>query len=131
VPRQELVQPHQPTQLRGAMRARQRFWLAMEASGVIPRSGTRVSAHYQVADGRAYAPDHLYVTHTFQPFLGLNLSFRQPLPAPGFWAGRLEASAELRNLLAQGYIPLTTSDGRKFYLIPTPRTVRGGLSFIF
>jgi hypothetical protein len=44
--------------------------------------------------------------------------------------GRLEASAELRNILAQGYVPLNLS-GRKAYLVHAPRSVRGGLSFIF
>ena len=55
----------------------------------------------------------------------------QPLPALSLWSARLEASAELRNLLAQGYLPVSTIDGRKLYLIQNPRAVRGGLSFIF
>jgi hypothetical protein len=44
--------------------------------------------------------------------------------------GRLEASAELRNMLAQGYITLSDA-GQNVLLIQNPRAVRGGLSFIF
>jgi hypothetical protein len=44
--------------------------------------------------------------------------------------GRFEASAELRNLLAQGYLPVIVSDQRAV-LTNSPRAVRGGLSFIF
>ena len=44
---------------------------------------------------------------------------------------RMEATADLRNLLAQGYLPLALSDGRQVLLMQTPRSFRGGLSFIF
>jgi hypothetical protein len=55
---------------------------------------------------------------------------RQPLP----WSlapCRMEITADLRNLLAQGYLPLTVEGGRRVYLMQTPRAFRGGLSFIF
>ena len=45
--------------------------------------------------------------------------------------GRIEMTAELRNLLAQGYLPLPSSDGSTLFLVQFPRTIRGGLSFIF
>jgi hypothetical protein len=44
---------------------------------------------------------------------------------------RMEATAELRNIRAQGYVPLNTSDGQRILLVETPRSFRGGLSFIF
>ena len=44
---------------------------------------------------------------------------------------RMEASADLRNLLAEGYLPFSMSDGRQVLLMHTPRSFRGGLSFIF
>jgi hypothetical protein len=43
----------------------------------------------------------------------------------------MEASADLRNLLAQGYLPLSAAGGQRLLLVQTPRSVRGGLSFIF
>jgi hypothetical protein len=43
---------------------------------------------------------------------------------------RVEATAELRNILAQGYLGLNTSGGH-LLLVDNPRSVRGGLAFIF
>jgi outer membrane receptor protein involved in Fe transport len=45
---------------------------------------------------------------------------------PGF-----EATIDVTNLLAQGYQPYLSADGRTLYLAQTPRTIRGGLSFTF
>ena len=58
----------------------------------------------------------------------MNIFIRQPLPALFPW--RMEMTAELRNLLAQGYLPLGVA-GTRTILTNSPRTVRGGLSFIF
>jgi hypothetical protein len=45
--------------------------------------------------------------------------------------GRLELTADLRNLLAQGYIPLEAGDGRRLLIVQAPRSIRGGLNFVF
>jgi hypothetical protein len=75
-------------------------------------------------------PSHFYLTQRNYPEPGLNIRVRQPIPSFLGMPGRLEASAELRNMLAQGYI--TVSDtGQSVLLIQNPRAVRGGLSFIF
>jgi hypothetical protein len=34
-------------------------------------------------------------------------------------------------MLAQGYLPLAMADGQSVLLVETPRSFRGGLSFIF
>jgi hypothetical protein len=44
---------------------------------------------------------------------------------------RMEATADLRNMLAQGYLRLGMADGQSVLLVETPRSFRGGLSFIF
>jgi hypothetical protein len=44
---------------------------------------------------------------------------------------RMEATADVRNMLAQGYLPLQTASGQRILLVETPRSFRGGLSFIF
>jgi hypothetical protein len=62
---------------------------------------------------------------------GLNVLVRQPLPRFGGLPWRMEATADLRNMLAQGYVPLNAADGQKILLVETPRSFRGGLSFIF
>jgi hypothetical protein len=56
---------------------------------------------------------------------------RQPLPGFLGFGGRLELTAEVRNLLAQGYVPVTTADGRTLLLVQAPRALRGGVSFVF
>ena len=38
---------------------------------------------------------------------------------------------DLRNLLAQGYVPVMGSDGQTVYLVESARSVRGGLAFSF
>jgi hypothetical protein len=43
----------------------------------------------------------------------------------------MEATADLRNMLAQGYLPLAMVGGQRVLLVETPRSFRGGLSFIF
>lgn len=119
-----------PDELRGMIRAGRRNEVNTRASGVLPRTGTRLIASYQWGNDRAVTLGHMYSTQAVRPEPGLNVSVRQPIPS--FWLPwRMEASADLRNLLAQGYLPLSLSDGRQVLLIQTPRSIRGGVSFIF
>ena len=120
-----------PDELRSMMLSSRRNWMAARIAGLSPWTGTWFTAAYRWTDYSVFLPTHLYLTQGMQPEIGLNLQIRQPLPSFGVWTGRLEASAELRNLLAQGYLPVSTPDGRELYLIQNPRAVRGGLSFIF
>ncbi len=120
-----------PAELRRAMHPDRRNWVAAKMTGVVPGIGTSFAAGYQWTDFSVLAPTHLYLTNGIQPELGLNIRLRQSLPTFGVWNGRMVATAELRNLLAQGYVPVATADGRTLYLIQNPRALRGGLSFIF
>jgi hypothetical protein len=61
----------------------------------------------------------------------MNVHVRQPVPKICSMRGRLEITADLRNLLAQGYLPVSTGAGRRALLLHTPRSVRGGFNFIF
>jgi len=51
------------------------------------------------------------------------------------WGDRLppglEATVDVTNLLAEGYQPFLSADGRTLFLAQAPRTVEGGLSFTF
>ncbi len=60
----------------------------------------------------------------------LNLFVRQPIPSK-FIAGHMELLVDIRNLLAQGYVPVIGSDGQTVYLVQSARSVRGGLAFNF
>lgn len=119
------------TDLRAAMRPVQRRWASARVSGLMPRSGTRIAAAYVWTPDGGLAPAHAWLTQRWQPQMGLNIQVRQPLPSMGLTPGRWEMNADLRNLLASGYVPVAAADGRSVYLIQFPRSVRGGLSFIF
>ncbi len=75
-------------------------------------------------------PAHLSLTGATYQDEGLNLTIRQPLPRLNGMHGRLEATAEMRNALAQGYLPLNAG-GHTAVLTNAPRALRGGLNFLF
>lgn len=116
--------------LRSRLRTTPRFWASARASARLPLTGTQISGTYQWTDYSTVMPTHFYLTQSAYPEAGLNVRVRQPIPAfPGI-PGRLEATAELRNGLAQGYLPVSQG-AQHILLVQTPRSVRGGLSFIF
>ncbi|HUJ51506.1 MAG TPA: TonB-dependent receptor [Bryobacteraceae bacterium] len=117
-------------ELRSRLQGTQRFWASARASARIPGAGTLVNASYEWMNYNAIMPDHFYLTQSNYPETGLNVQLRQPLPAFPGMPGRLEATAELRNGLAQGYLPVSQGV-QQVLLIQTPRSLRGGLSFIF
>jgi hypothetical protein len=45
--------------------------------------------------------------------------------------GRLELTGDLRNMLAQGYLPLNTGEGQHMLIVETPKAIRGGVSITF
>jgi hypothetical protein len=120
-----------PDDLRAMIRSSRRHWVAARLSGELPGSHTYFSTSYRLTDYRALTPGHLWITQNTYPDIGLNILLRQPIPnfpgVPGKW----EATADLRNMLAQGYLPVNTPNGRRLLLIQTPRTFRGGFNFIF
>jgi len=120
-----------PDELRSMIRASRRNAVTTRGSGTIPKSGTHFIASYQWMDQSAITPGHLYSTQPMRPEAGLNIYVRQPIPTFFSLPWRMEASADLRNMLAQGYLPLSMADGRRLLLVQTPRSFRGGLSFIF
>jgi hypothetical protein len=61
----------------------------------------------------------------------MNVYLRQPIPHASNRLGRMEATLELKNMMAQGYLPVGLTDGRRLLLMRTPRSLRGGLSFTF
>jgi hypothetical protein len=118
-----------PDELRSMIRQGRRQSATGRITAVVPHSGTHLIASYQWSgDRRWLTPGNLYSTQAFRPMPGMNLYIRQPIPGLG---KRVEATADLRNLLAQGYLPLSTADGQSLLLVQNPRSFRGGLSFIF
>ncbi|MBL8210904.1 MAG: TonB-dependent receptor [Bryobacterales bacterium] len=117
-------------ELRSILAPKNRHWAMVRVTGAIPGLGTRLSSSYQFMNGSSLTPGHFYLTQRMNPERGLNLHFRQPMPSMGMH-GKLEATIDVRNLLAQGYQPLQLPDGRRMQLIHSPRALRGGLAVIF
>ena len=105
-----------------------RHALAAKLSGTVPRSHTRWIASYRWTNGSAVTPVDMFNTSAGQSDAFLNIFVRQPIPAFG---GRMEALIDIRNLLAQGYVPVLGQDGQTVYLVDSARSIRGGVSFTF
>ena len=116
--------------LRSAIRTDRSQSLTARVSGTAPGTGTQFAASYQWANVLALNPAHMYLTENARENLGLNFQVRQPVPYFGGLPGHMEATAEMRNLLAQGYVPVMCN-GQRLYMMQSARSVRGGLSFIF
>jgi hypothetical protein len=63
------------------------------------------------------------------PYLSFYL--RQPIHYRCILPNGMEALIDVRNLLAQGYRPVVTSDGSVLYFAEASRSVEGGLAFTF
>jgi hypothetical protein len=96
-----------------------------------PLSGTWFSASYGWSDTGSVIPRHVFTTQMASIAPGLNFAVRQPLPSFFGMPGHLEITADLRNLLAQGYVPLGAGDGQRLLIVQAPRAIRGGLNFTF
>jgi hypothetical protein len=117
--------------VRSSIHSQQRQFLSARISGTAPVIGTRFYGSYLWTDYRALSPFHTSLTGQGLADAGLNIGIHQPLPRFLGGSKRLELTAEMRNMLAQGYVPILTPQGQRMWLIPTPKQVRGGLSFIF
>ena len=110
--------------------AERRQAMAAKFSGTLPKTKTRWIASYRYTGGRTLTPVDLFNTSAGQSDPYLNLCIRQPIPG-SFLAGRMEVLMDLRNLLAQGYVPVMGQDGHTVYLVQSARSVRGGVAFSF
>jgi len=125
------VVSNNPDELRAMIHAGRQQSVTFRVAATSPRTGTRIMASYQVADNSWELQAPIYSTRNLRPEPGLNIYVRQPIPGLSVLPWRMEVTADLRNLLQQGALPLPTADGRQLTLVETPRMVRGGLSFIF
>jgi Carboxypeptidase regulatory-like domain len=112
------------------IRGEQRQAVAAKFSGTVPKVKTRWIASYRYTGGRTLTPVDLFDTSAGQSDPYLNLCIRQPIPA-SLLARHMEILLDLRNLLAQGYVPVMGRDGRTLYLVQSARSMRGGVAFSF
>ncbi len=113
------------------LRVERRHALAAKLSGTVPHTKTHWIASYRWVSGQALTPVDMFNASAGQTDPYLNLFVRQPLPGTGSLPCKMEALVEVRNLLAEGYVPVMGQDGRTLYLVQSARAVRGGLAFTF
>jgi hypothetical protein len=114
--------------LRDQLTNRYRHSLAARASLQVPRSKTKIVTGYKWISGSVVSQQDPFgeALYRVDPFLSVEL--RQPLPT--LFSCHMEALADFGNLLAQGYVPIATGDGR-VVLVPSYRYFRGGLTLQF
>ncbi|HXW62983.1 MAG TPA: carboxypeptidase-like regulatory domain-containing protein [Candidatus Acidoferrales bacterium] len=110
--------------LRDILATQHRQSLAGGVSATLPHVGTKFTASYKWIGGSAVSQLDPYGESIYQMDPYLSMGIRQPLPY------HMEVVADMGNLLAQGYVPISTSDGRVF-LVPSYRYFKGGLSLQF
>jgi hypothetical protein len=114
--------------LRDALRTVARHSLGANISARVPHLATKLNAGYKWINGVTVSRVDGYGESLFQLDPYMHVGVRQALPK--FGPGRWEAIADCNNLLAQGYVPVSSRDGR-MVLVPAFRTFRGGLSLQF
>jgi hypothetical protein len=108
-----------------------RHAIAAKLSGTLPCIHTRWITSYRWVDGPALTPVDMFNASPGQSDPFLNLFIRQPVPTLGFLPAHMEAIIDLRNLLAQGYVPVIGQDGQTVYLVQSARSVRAGVTINF
>ncbi len=108
-----------------------RHAVSAKVNGKLPGCRTRWTTSYGWVSGRALTPVDMFNSSAGQSDPYLNVFLRQPLPGFSFLPLHMEAMLDLRNLMAQGYVPVMGQDGRTVYLVQSARSVRGGVAFIF
>jgi hypothetical protein len=116
---------------RQATVVRERHTMAAKIAGTVPGAKTRWIASYRWISGQALTPVDMFNASAGQADPYLNIFFRQPIPGTGFLPGHMDAMIDVRNLLAQGYVPVMGQDGRTVYLVQSARAIRGGVAFTF
>lgn len=106
---------------------------ALKLNGKLNHSHTTWMASYRWISGEAVTPVDMFDGSPGQAEPFLNLFLRQQIPHWRFLPGsaHMDAVVDLRNLLAQGYVPMLGPDGKTVYLVQSARSVRGGVSFTF
>jgi Carboxypeptidase regulatory-like domain len=114
--------------LRDQLSTRYRQSFAGAVTATVPRFGTKFTASYKWLNGATVSSQDPYGESMYHVDPYLSVQLRQPLPS--VFPGHMEVEASMGNLLAQGYVPIATSDG-SLVLVPCYRYFRGGLSVQF
>jgi hypothetical protein len=105
--------------------------VSTKLNGYIPGSHTHWIASYKWTSGNALSAVDAFNASPGQSDPYLSIFIRQPLPCGSFIPAKMDALLDVRNLLAQGYLPVMGQDGRTVYMVQSARALRGGLAFTF
>jgi len=119
------------TELRQELHVEDAHAVTAKLNGLIPETGTRWVTSYKWTSSGAVTPVDLFNASPGQADPYFSIVIRQPIPGGSFIPGHIEALLDVRNLLAQGYRPFFSPDGRTLYLVQSARALRGGLAFTF
>jgi hypothetical protein len=97
--------------------------------GRVLRSGTRIRASYRWQPTRLVTAVDPYASFGDQAYFSCYL--RQALRLGNLLPAGLDATVDFTNLLAQGYRPFLSEDGKTLFLAQSPRTMQAGLAFTF
>jgi Carboxypeptidase regulatory-like domain len=114
--------------LRDELATKYRSSVAGRVTATIPVLRTQITTGYEWINGPAVSQVDSYGESIYQIDPYLSMELRQPLPKA--LPCHMELVADAGNLLAQGYVPLSTNDGR-VVLVSSYRFFRGGLSLQF
>lgn len=117
--------------MRGDVHQTWRHSAAIKLNGTVRHWNTEWIVSYRWTSGSAVTPVDMFNASAGQTDGFFNLFVRQPIPRMHLVPGRMEALIDLRNLLAQGYVPVMGPDGYTVYLVQSARSVRGGVAFTF
>jgi len=128
----DLTQPDiELREARQSMTTARRHAVTAKFNGKLPGCRTHWTTSYGWVSGRGLTQVDMFNASAGQSDPYLNVFLRQPLPGFSFLPVHMEAMLDLRNLMAQGYIPVMGTDGRTVYLVQSARSVRGGVAFTF
>jgi len=97
--------------------------------GRVIHTGTRIRASYRWQPTRLVTAVDPYASFGDEAYFGC--SMRQALKMGHLLPAGLDATVEVTNLLAQGYRPFLSEDGKTLFLAQSPRTLQAGLAFTF
>ncbi len=92
-------------------------------------SRTNVRASYRWQPAYLVTAVNPYAAFSDQAFFSFFV--RQPIICGRWLPAGLAATVDVTNLLAQGYRPFISADGRTLYLAQAPRSLQAGLAFNF
>jgi hypothetical protein len=115
-------------ELREELATRYRQSLAAALTTTLPCTKTKITTSYKWLSGTAVSRQDPYGESLYHLEPYLSMEIRQPLPS--VFPGHMEVQADIGNLLAQGYVPISTGDN-SILLVPAYRYFRGGLSLQF